>query len=119
MKSGKKHIYVIAITKVLHLPQKLLELSVFLNVQSKTMDYVIRNGIVMVTVRVTKRWRTFMKGQQLKKLKCVSHVQKRELKKKNKGLGRKGKLTKTIIDKLQNYFRIAIKSNKGVLEGMK
>jgi len=50
---------------------------------------------------------------------CISHVQTRELKKKNKGLGRKGKLTKTIIDKLQNYFRIAIKSNKGVLEGMK
>ena len=34
------------------------------------------------------------------------------LKKKEKRLGGKGKLTDRIIDKLQNYYGIAIRSNK-------
>ena len=39
--------------------------------------------------------------------------------KTKKGLGGKGKLTDSMIDKLQNYYGIAIRSNKGSLEKMK
>jgi hypothetical protein len=59
------------------------------------------------------------------KKECVGHVQKRvgtalrKLKKENKGLGGKGKLTDSFIDKLQNYYGIAIRSNPGNLEAMK
>ncbi|GFX13470.1 uncharacterized protein TNCV_2192241 [Trichonephila clavipes] len=51
------------------------------------------------------------------KLECIGHVQKRvrshlrKLKKSVKGLGGKGKLTDNFIDKLQNYYGIAIRSN--------
>ena len=64
-------------------------------------------------------------GLKVKKLECVGHVQKhvgtrlRNLKKNVKGLGGKGKLTNTIIDRFQNYYGIAIRSNVGDLEGMK
>ena len=64
-------------------------------------------------------------GLKVKKRECIGHVQKRvgyrlrELKKRVKGLGGRGKLTKRVIDKLQNYFGIAIRSNVGNLEGMK
>jgi hypothetical protein len=59
------------------------------------------------------------------KKECVGHVQKRvgtalrKLKKEDKGLGGKGKLTDTLIDQLQNYYGIAIRSNVGNLEAMK
>jgi hypothetical protein len=59
------------------------------------------------------------------KKECVGHVQKRvgtalrKLKKENKGLGGKGKLTDSFIDKLQNYYGIAIRSNSGDLEAMR
>ena len=43
----------------------------------------------------------------------------RKLKKEDSKLGGKGKLTDNMIDKLQNYCRIAIRSNVGNLEGMK
>ena len=62
---------------------------------------------------------------EVKKKECVGHVQKRlgtalrKLKKEKKGLGGKGKLTNNTIDKLQNYYGIAIRSNKGDLAGMK
>ena len=36
-----------------------------------------------------------------------------------KGLGGKGKLTEAMIDKLQNYYGIAVRSNPGDLEAMK
>ena len=55
----------------------------------------------------------------------VGHVQKqvgtalRKLKKENKGIGGKGKLTDAMIDKLQNFYGIAIRSNSGDLEAMK
>ena len=41
-----------------------------------------------------------------------------KFKKKEKGLGGKGKLTDCIIDKLQNYYGIAIRSNKNNLKAM-
>ena len=59
------------------------------------------------------------------KKECVGHVQKQvgtallKLKKENKGLGGKGKLTDALIDRLQNYYGIAIRSNVGNLEAMK
>ncbi|XP_068672674.1 uncharacterized protein [Montipora foliosa] len=62
---------------------------------------------------------------QVVKQECIGHVQKRvetalrKLKKENPGLGGKGKLTDAIIDKLQNYYGIAIRSNIGDLSGMK
>ncbi|XP_028418587.1 uncharacterized protein LOC114544031 [Dendronephthya gigantea] len=59
------------------------------------------------------------------KKECVGHVQKRvgtalrKLKKENKGLGRKGRLTDAMIEKLQNYYGIAIRTNCKDIESMK
>ncbi|GBM21742.1 hypothetical protein AVEN_101579-1 [Araneus ventricosus] len=59
-------------------------------------------------------------NNSVEKLECIGHVQKRvgshlrKLKKNEKGLGGKGKLT----DKLQNYYGIAIRSNVGNLVEM-
>ena len=64
-------------------------------------------------------------GHKVKKLECVGHVQKRvgtrlrKLKQEVKGIGGKGKLTNVIIDRLQNYYGIAIRSNVNNLEGMR
>ena len=63
-------------------------------------------------------------GVVVEKKECVGHVQKRlgtalrKLKKETKGLGGKGKLTDNMIDKLQNYYGIAIRSNSGNLKAM-
>ena len=57
--------------------------------------------------------------------KLLGHVQKRvgtalrKLKKETPALGGKGKLTDAMIDKLQNYYGIAIRSNVGDLNGMR
>ena len=70
---------------------------------------------------------------EIKKEECVGHVQKRlgtalrKYKKDNKGkklsdgktVGGKGRLTDKVIDKMQNYYRKAIRGNKGDLNGMK
>ena len=62
---------------------------------------------------------------QVVKKECVRHVQKRvgtalrKLRKENKGMGGKGKLTDSMTDKLQNYYGIAIRSNPGNLAAMK
>ena len=64
-------------------------------------------------------------GIEMEKKECIGHVQKRvgtalrKLKRENPGLGGKGKLTDSQIDKLQNYYGIAIRSNVGDLAGMK
>jgi hypothetical protein len=58
------------------------------------------------------------------KYECIGHYQKRvgarlrKLKKSNKGLGGKGRLTDARIDTLQNYFGIALRQNVGNLEDM-
>ncbi|GFT20783.1 uncharacterized protein TNCV_941391 [Trichonephila clavipes] len=58
------------------------------------------------------------------KFECMGHIQKRvgsrlrKLKKNTKRLGGKGKLTDKFIDKLQDYYEIAIHSNVGCLEKM-
>ncbi|GFX24696.1 uncharacterized protein TNCV_3344761 [Trichonephila clavipes] len=55
---------------------------------------------------------------------CIGHVQKRvgarlrKLKSKNKNLSGKGKLTDSFIDRLQNYYGIAVRSNVGNLSGL-
>ena len=61
----------------------------------------------------------------LLKKECIGHVQKRvgtslrKLKRENPGLGGKGKGTDgRTIDKLQNYYGIAIRSNMGNWAGM-
>ena len=62
-------------------------------------------------------------GIKVEKLECIGHVQKRvgnrlrNLKKNVKGLG--GRLTDNIIDKLQNYYGMAIRQNSGDLNVMK
>ncbi|GFW05000.1 uncharacterized protein TNCV_597941 [Trichonephila clavipes] len=54
------------------------------------------------------------------KFECIGHVQKRvdsrlrKLKTKTKGLSGKGKLTDNFIDRLQNYYGIAVRSNVAV-----
>ncbi|GFW62310.1 uncharacterized protein TNCV_289841 [Trichonephila clavipes] len=51
------------------------------------------------------------------KYECIGHVQKRvgarlrKLKSKNKNLSGKGKLIDSFIDRLQNYYGIAVRSN--------
>ncbi|GFW10615.1 uncharacterized protein TNCV_894101 [Trichonephila clavipes] len=58
------------------------------------------------------------------KFECIGHVQKRvgsrlrKLKTKTKGLSGKGKLTDNFIDRLQNYYGIAVRSNVGNLSAM-
>lgn len=58
------------------------------------------------------------------KYECIGHIQKRvgsrlrKLKTQQKGLGGRGKLTDLFIDKLQNYYGIAIRSNVNDLQGM-
>ena len=65
------------------------------------------------------------KGVTVVKKECIGHVQKRmgaalrKLKKDKKGMGGKGRLTDFTIDKLQNYYGIAIRSNIGSLPNMK
>ena len=64
---------------------------------------------------------------EVKKSECIGHVQKRvgnhlrKLKKRVQGLGGagSGQLNNAVIDRLQNYFGIAIRTNVGNLEGMK
>ena len=59
------------------------------------------------------------------KQECIGHVKKRvgtalrNLKKETLGLGGKGKLTNAMIDKMQNYYGIAIRFNIGNVEEMK
>ena len=58
------------------------------------------------------------------KYECIGHYQKRvgtrmrKLKKNTKGLGGRGRLTDTIIDKMQNYFGIVLRQNCGDLNKM-
>ncbi|GFX96874.1 uncharacterized protein TNCV_1996061 [Trichonephila clavipes] len=58
------------------------------------------------------------------KYECIGHVQKRvgaklrKLKSKNKNLSGKGKLTDSFIDRLQNYYGIAVRSTVGNLSGL-
>ncbi|GFX35991.1 uncharacterized protein TNCV_4215131 [Trichonephila clavipes] len=60
----------------------------------------------------------------IKKFECIGHIQKRvgsrlrKLKLKQKVLGGRGKLTDSFIDKLQNYYGIAIRSNVNNIEKM-
>ena len=60
----------------------------------------------------------------VEKKESVGHVQKtvgcrlRNVKKKEKGIGRKRKLSNIIIDKLQNYYGIAIRQNKDNVTGI-
>ena len=64
-------------------------------------------------------------GKIVDKFECIGHVQKRvgaalrKLRKDNKDVRGKGKLTDKMIDRLQNYYGIAIRSNANNLEGMK
>ncbi|GFX99379.1 uncharacterized protein TNCV_1550431 [Trichonephila clavipes] len=58
------------------------------------------------------------------KYECIGHVQKRvgarlrKLKSKNKNLFGKSKLTDSFIDRMQNYYGIAVRSNVGNLSGL-
>ncbi|GFV64171.1 uncharacterized protein TNCV_3206791 [Trichonephila clavipes] len=58
------------------------------------------------------------------KYECIGHIQKRvgtklrKLKSKRNNLGGRGKLADAFIDKLQNYYGIAIRDNVNNLQGM-
>ena len=64
-------------------------------------------------------------GKKVVKKEWIGHVQKRvgtrlrNLKKNVKDLGGKGKLTEVMIDRLQNYYGIAIRNNCNNLDSMK
>ncbi|XP_076621601.1 uncharacterized protein LOC143342005 [Colletes latitarsis] len=61
----------------------------------------------------------------VKKKECIGHVQKRmgaqlrKVKKENKGLGGRGKLTAKLIDELTVYYGLAIRKNSNSMEEMK
>ena len=61
---------------------------------------------------------------KVEKMECVGHVQKRvgcrlrSLKKNEKGLGGKGKSTNNMIDRLQNFYGIAIRQNKNNIKNL-
>ncbi|GFV90564.1 uncharacterized protein TNCV_2222801 [Trichonephila clavipes] len=61
---------------------------------------------------------------RVRKYECIGHIQKRVgsklriLKTEEKGLGCKGNVSDSFIDKIQNYYGIAIRSNIGNLEEM-
>ncbi|GFS95686.1 uncharacterized protein TNCV_481991 [Trichonephila clavipes] len=63
--------------------------------------------------------------ESVRKYECIGHIQKRVgsklriIKTKEKGLGGKGKLRTPFIDKIQNYYGIAIRSNIGNLKKCK
>ena len=63
-------------------------------------------------------------NKPVQKLQCIGHVQKRvgcrllKLKKNVKGLGGPGRLTNVVVNRLQNYYGIAVRSNVGNLEKM-
>lgn len=63
-------------------------------------------------------------NNSVSKLECIGHIQKRvgtrlrKLKAKTKGLSGRGKLTDAFIDRLQNYYGIAIRANVGNLRSM-
>ena len=80
--------------------------------------------MAMEIAKVSLQLRMFTKRIKVTKFECISHVQKRvgtALRKvrKEKKLGGKGKLTDKMIDRLQNYYGVAVRSHKGDLEGMK
>ena len=60
------------------------------------------------------------KNIHVEKKECAGHVQERvgtalrKLKKETKGIGGTGTLTDSLIDKLQNYCGIALRSNSGI-----
>ena len=64
-------------------------------------------------------------GIEVVKKECIGHIQKRvgtalrKKKKETKGLGGRGRLTDNMIDKLQNYYGIAIRSNNNSVAAMK
>ena len=88
---------------------------------SKTHSLLVREGVYSSDL-----------DDQVEKLDCVGHVQKRlgtalrNLKMKHRGdklsdgksIGGQGRLTDSLINSLQNYYRIAIRSNKGNLDNM-
>ncbi|GFS54327.1 uncharacterized protein TNCV_4808431 [Trichonephila clavipes] len=61
----------------------------------------------------------------VKNFECIGHIQKRvgsrlrKLKLKQKGEGGRGKLTNNFINKLQNYYGIAIRLNVNNIEKCK
>ncbi|GFW86392.1 uncharacterized protein TNCV_4331761 [Trichonephila clavipes] len=82
--------------------------------------------IIMVTgtLRALSVSKILMGRIASQKYECIGHVQKRvgarlrKLKCKNKNLSGKGKLTDSCIDRLQNYYGIAVHSNVGNLSGL-
>ena len=64
-------------------------------------------------------------GIEVQKRECIAHVQKKDgttlckFNCDNPGLKGKGKLTDSQLDKLQNYYGTAIRSNVGNSAGMK
>ena len=71
----------------------------------------------MVTTKLIPKYKTY---KEVVKFECVGHHQKRvgtllRKLKKDKGLG---ELTAPLIDKLQNYFGIALRSNLSSVDQM-
>ena len=69
--------------------------------------------MAMEIAKVSLQLRMFTKRIKVTKFECIGHVQKRvgtALRKvrKEKKLGGKGKLTDKMIDRLQNYYGVAV-----------
>ena len=78
----------------------------------------------MAILKVLFQFKTY-NGIKVVKRECLGHVQKKlgthlqKLKKETKGIGGKRKLTNAIIDKLQNYYGLAIRKHVGNKQAMK
>ena len=85
--------------------------------------YDIPSIMVTVTQSVSAVENVYGEKTVIKR-ECIGHVQKRvgtrlrKLKKTEKGLGKLG-LNDAVIDKLQNYYGIALRGNVGSVEAMK
>ena len=89
------------------------------------MDCTIQKSTEMETARASVKNIYKDDGLSVEKYECIGHVQKRmgaalrKLKKEKKELGGKGTLTSKTIDKFQNYYGMALRSNIGNLKSMK
>ena len=107
--NGKTNKFVNLITRELPGTWSLLEQEEFGNGRKQRINYATPNSMIL---KVLLPYKTPTPDNytsiQVKKLECVGHVQKRvglrlrNLKKQEKGVGGKGKLTNNMIDRLHN-----------------
>jgi len=89
-------------------------------------DRIFRRSVALQNLTYSRVKDVYLDaGMEVGKKECINHVHKRvgtalhKLPQDKPGLGGKGKVTDSQIDKLQNYYGIAIRSNVESLVGIK